>query len=198
MSRPRRHLAAFAFALICGAAVGEPVSFGIDPAHTFPSFEIDHLAFSKHRGRFNRTTGTVILDRVAKRGEIDLHIDATSIDTGHDALEKVLRSDSFFDVEKFPELRFQSSQLEFEGDQLAAVQGTLTMKGVSRPLTLRVEHFHCGRQLLRPGLICGANASGRLLRSEFGIDKYINFGIGDEVRLSIQVEAVAPDAAPAN
>ena len=195
MSLPRHHLAGLALTLICGAAAGAPQSFAIDPTHTFPAFEVDHLAFSKHRGRFNRTSGTVVLDRVAKRGEIELRVEAASIDTGHEALEKVLKSDSFFDAEKFPELRFASSQLDFEGERLVAVHGTLTMKGVSRPLSLRVDHFHCGRQLMRPGLICGANASGRLLRSEFGIDKYINFGIGDEVRLSIQVEAVAPDEA---
>lgn len=193
-------LVGLALALACGAASAEPVKFTVDPAHTFPAFEIDHLAFSKHRGRFNRSRGTVILDREAGRGEVEILIDANSIDTGDETLEKVLKSDSFFDVEKFPELRYQASQLDFAGDRLIAAHGTLTMKGLGRPLSLTIDQFHCGRQFLRPGLICGANATGRLLRSEFGIDKYISFGIGDEVRLSIQVEAIAPDpqAAPVN
>lgn len=200
MSAAPRRLAGLCCALLCAGAAAEPLKYDIDPAHTFPSFEVSHLGFSKHRGRFNKTGGTLVLDRQARRGELQVSIDASSIDTGQDALERVLRSEGFFDVAKFPELRFQSSQLEFDGDRLSAVHGTLTIKGIDRPLSLQIDHFHCGRQFLQPRPVCGANASARLLRSDFGIDKYLALGLGDEVRITIQVEVLGElaDTGPAN
>lgn len=172
-------------------AVAEPVSFKLDPTHTFPAFEVSHLGFSLHRGRFNGSRGTLTLDRDRQSGVLEVTIDAASLDTGHAELEKVLRSDGFFDVERFPELRYQSSKLIFEGERLVAVEGALTLKGTTRPVRLTVDHFHCGRPLFQPNEVCGANATARLLRSEFGIDKYVSFGLGDEVKITIQVEAIA-------
>lgn len=200
MSALPGRLAGFCCALLCAGAGAEPLKYDIDPAHTFPSFELSHLGFSRHRGRFNSTRGILILDRQARRGELQVTIDAASIDTGHEALEKVLRSESFFDVAKFPELHFQSSRLDFDGDRPSAVHGTLTMKGVARPLSLQLDHFYCGRQFLQPRPVCGANATARLLRSDFGIDKYVTLGLGDEVRITIQVEALGEpaDSGPAN
>lgn len=192
------HAVLFGLALaVNGSAGAEPVKYTLDPTHTFPMFELSHLGFSMHRGRFNRTRGSLVLDQTAKRGELSVIIDAASIDTGQEALEKVLLGDGFFDVDTYPELRFRSSRLEFEGDRLSAVHGVLNMKGVDRPLSLKVDHFHCGRQLLKPRPICGANATGTLLRSEFNLDKYVSFGVGNEVRITIQVEAIAdPDDTP--
>jgi polyisoprenoid-binding protein YceI len=200
MKAAPQRLAGLGFALLCAGAAAEPVKYDIDPAHTFPSFEVSHLGFSKHRGRFNSTRGTLILDRAAKRGELQVVIDANSIDTGQETLEKALRSESFFDVAKFPEIRFQSSRLEFDGERVSAVQGNLTIKGITRPLSLQLDHFHCGRQFLQPRPVCGANASARLLRSEFGIDKYLALGLGDEVRITIQVEVLGElaDSGPPN
>ncbi|HET6720253.1 MAG TPA: YceI family protein [Rhodocyclaceae bacterium] len=200
MNAALQRLAGLGLALLCGSAAGEAVKYEIDPAHTFPSFEVSHLGFSVHRGRFNATRGTLILDRAARRGELQVVIDTASIDTGQEALEKALRSESFFDVAKFPEMRFQSSRLEFDGERISAVHGTLTIKGVARPLSLKIDHFHCGRQFLQPRPVCGANASARLLRSEFGIDKYVSLGLGDEVRIAIQVEVLGElaEAGPAN
>lgn len=200
MTAARQRLAGLGFAVLCGSASAEAVKYEIDPAHTFPSFEISHLGFSKHRGRFNATRGTLLLDRAARRGELQVVIDASSIDTGQETLEKILRSESFFDVAKFPEIQFQSSRLEFDGDRVSGVHGTLTIKGVARPLSLQLDHFHCGRQFLQPRPVCGANASGRLLRSEFGIDKYVTLGLGDEVKITIQVEVLGElsDSGPVN
>lgn len=200
MTAAPQRLAGLCFALLGTGAAAEPLKYDIDPAHTFPSFEISHLGFSKHRGRFNATRGTLILDRAARRGELQVVIDAGSIDTGQETLEKVLRSESFFDVATFPEIHFRSSRLEFDGDRISAVFGSLTIKGVTRPLSLQLDHFHCGRQFLQPRPVCGANASGRLLRSDFGIDKYITLGLGDEVKITIQVEVLGEpiDSGPAN
>lgn len=197
MRRARRYPALIALAAFSTLCAAEPVRFDIDPTHTFPTFEISHLGFSKHRGRFNRTRGTVMLDLAEKRGEISVTIEASSIDTGHEALETVLRSKGFFDAEQFPELRFRSTQMTFDGERPIAVHGTLSMKGVDQAITLEIDHFHCGHRVFEPRRVCGANASGRLLRSAYGIDKYVNFGLGDEVLLVIQIEAMAELPPPA-
>lgn len=179
-------------------ALAEPRRYEIDPAHTFPMFEVGHLGFSRHRGRFNTTRGALTLDRAAARGELEVVIAAETIDTGHDALEKVLRGDGFFDVERFPELRFRSTRFEFDGDRVRAVVGELTLLGQTRPLRLELDFFHCGHHLLLQREVCGANATGTLRRSDFGMDKFVRLGVGDEVKLSIQVEAHGERAEPAN
>lgn len=178
------------------SATAESRRYEIDPTHTFPMFEVSHLGYSWHRGRFNLARGVLTLDRAAARGELEVVVDARSLDTGHEALEKVLRSDGFFDVERFPELRFRSTRFEFEGDRVRAVVGELTLLGQTRPLRLELDHFHCGHHLLLQREVCGANATGRLRRSDFGMDKFVRMGVGDEVKLTIQVEAHGERAEP--
>ena len=167
-----------------------PERYRVDASHTFPSFEIDHLGFSRHRGRFNRTEGTIDLDRPAGRGRIDLRIETGSISTGDTKLEDILRSEAFFHTRAFPEARFRSQSLQFVDQKLTAVDGELTLLGVTRSIRLGVDHFHCGLVILGMRYVCGANATGTLSRSAFGMDKYVNFGLGDEVRLTIQIEAI--------
>lgn len=169
--------------------------FQIDPSHTFPGFEVSHLGFSFHRGRFNTTAGRVVLDRAARRGEIAITMDAGSLDTGDAALEKELQGPNFFDAERHPTLRFSSEQLLFNDEgKLTGAHGYLTLLGVTRPITLRVTHFGCGTHPLTRKYTCGANAVTELLRSEFGMNKYVPF-VGDEVRITLQIEAVR-DTAP--
>lgn len=168
------------------AAAGE--RFVIDGSHTFPMFEVSHLGFSLHRGRFNQTRGTLELDLAAGRGTLDIEIDAASLDTGDEVLERELRSANFFDVERYPTLRYQADRLVFSGGQLSAVHGQLTLHGVTRQLSLDVDHFRCGNNPASKKFVCGANARATLRRSEFGIARFVPF-VGDEVRITIQVEA---------
>lgn len=160
----------------------------IDSSHTFPMFEVSHLGFSLHRGRFNRTTGVLELDLAAKRGKVDIEIDAASVDTGDEVLERELRSENFLSVERHPALRFVSDRFVFDGGRVKAVHGVLTLHGVSRPVTLDIDHFRCGQNPAIKKFVCGANARTTILRSEFGIARYVPF-VGDEVAITIQVEA---------
>ena len=182
-------LCVLALALALPAAAEQ--SYSIDPRHTFPSFEVNHHGFSIQRGRFNRTTGKVVLDPDRRTGSIEVTIDATSIDTGLDELEKVLRGPGFFDVEKFPTLNFRSRQLRFEGERLVAADGEFTMRGVTRPVTLTISQWKCGIYPATKKPACGAEAGTRIRRSEFGMMASLP-GVADEVRIAIQVEAV-PD-----
>lgn len=163
-------------------------SYTVDSRHTFPSFEINHLGFSLQRGRFNSTTGKVTLDNAAKSGSIDVTIDAASISTGLADLEKHLQSEDFFDVAKYPTIVFKSRKLKFEGDKLVGAEGDFTLHGVTRPVSLKVDHFFCGVHPMNKKINCGANATTTIKRTEYGIAKYVPL-LGDEVKISIQVEA---------
>lgn len=173
-----------AFALPATAAD----SYTVDPAHTFPNFEINHLGFSTMHGRFGATTGKITLDTAAKSGSIDITIDATSIDTGHAKRDTHLKSDEFFNVAKFPTLAYKSSKLKFNGDKLSGADGELTMLGVTKPVSLAVTAFNCGPHPMNKKPMCGANATATIKRSDFGLSTYVP-AVGDEVKITIEVEA---------
>lgn len=169
-------------------AAAAPEVFVIDPEHTFPMFEVSHLGYSFHRGRFNTTAGTITLDREAQRGRIEVSIDTTSLDTGHDKMEQELKGKDFFNVATYPTLRFEADRLVFAEQRLVAAHGTLTLLGVRQPVTLKLNHFRCATNPLTKKYSCGANAVATINRSEFGMTKYVPF-VGDEVTITIQVEA---------
>lgn len=165
-------------------------SYTLDPKHTFPSFEINHLGFSMQRGRFDHTSGKVLLDaKSASGGSIDVTIEAASISTGLAELETHLRSKDFFDAIQFPQIKFVSSKLTFNKDNLAAVDGNLTLHGVTKPVHLTVDYFHCGMNPISMKSVCGVNAYTTIKRSEFGVSKYVPM-VGDEVKIVIQVEGI--------
>jgi polyisoprenoid-binding protein YceI len=166
----------------------EPESFTIDPAHTYPSFEVNHLGFSTQRGRFDQTSGKVVVDQAKKNGSVDITIDANSIDTGAKQLDEVLRGAEFLNTAQYPTLSFHSSDLQFEGDQLTKVNGEFTMLGVSQPVTLNVTHYKCGIDPVTSKYVCGVDAETTLRRSDFGMSKFVPF-VSDDVKLKIQVEA---------
>lgn len=164
-------------------------SYTIDPRHTFPSFEINHLGFSIQRGRFDRTSGKVFLAPESGTGNITITIEAASINTGLTELENHLRGADFFDTARFPTITFKSDKLHFKKDQLLAADGLLTMHGVAKPVHLTVDQFHCGMNLISMKNTCGANVSAALKRSDFGIDKYVPL-LADDVKIEIQIEAI--------
>jgi polyisoprenoid-binding protein YceI len=179
-------------AFLISAAIALPAraadSYSVDPAHTYPNFEINHLGFSTMRGRFGATNGRIVLDAPANSGSIDITIDATSIDTGHTRRDTHLRSAEFFNVAKFPTLTYKATRLKFDGDKLIGAEGELTMLGVTKPVSLAVTAFICGLNPINKKLMCGANASASIKRSDFGLSAYVP-AISDEVKIIIGVEA---------
>lgn len=183
-----RLIALTAIGLVAGPASAAPESYTIDPRHTFPSFEISHYGFSLQRGRFNKTSGHIQLDRAAKTAVAEIVIDARSIDTGLEDLEVRLRKPDFFDAENHPNVTFRASKGTFEGDHLKTLDGELTMRGQTRPVTLTVNRFICG---LRPGAKkpqCGADATTSVKRSDFGMTYGLPI-LADEVKILLQIEA---------
>mgnify|MGYP002776376775 CR=1 FL=1 len=174
------------FALPVAAA-----EYAIDTSHTYASFEIDHMGFSTQRGQFNRTSGVIDFDSEARSGRIEIRIDATSLDTGFELRDEVLRGESWFNTKAFPDILFRSQKMIFEQEKLIAVEGTLVMLGEAKPMRLEVTRFKCGFNLALRKRGCGADAQGVLRRSDFGLQNGLPF-IGDDVRLRIQVEAYLP------
>lgn len=185
------HKTIFALAAGCSLSVSALAadSYSVDPRHTFPGFEISHLGFSTQRGRFDETSGKVTLDPKSESGNIAIAIKTASINTGLAELEKHLRSEDFFDAARYPEITFTSDKLSFNKEQLVAADGNLTLHGVTKPVRLNVEHFHCGINPIAMKYVCGADASATIKRSDFGVDKYAPV-LADEVKIVIQIEAI--------
>ncbi|WP_028007304.1 YceI family protein [Solimonas flava] len=164
-------------------------TYDLEPNHTFPRFAINHLGFSTFHGQFNKTSGTATIDLAKKTGSVDVTIDVASISTGVAKLDEHLQTPDFFDVAKYPTITFKSSQFKFDGGKLEEVRGELTMHGVTRPVTLEVENFVCKDHPMTKKPACGADLEAKIKRSDWGITTYVP-AVGDEVTLSIEVEAV--------
>jgi polyisoprenoid-binding protein YceI len=178
--------------MLAMAGLANAATYNIDPSHTYPSFEADHKGLSLWRGKFNSTKGTITMDRAAKTGSLDITIDTTSIDFGHEKMNSHAKSADIFNVEKFPTATYKGKSFKFNGDQLVSVDGELTLNGVTKPVELKVDRFKCVQDARLKREVCGANATAEFKRTDFGI----NFGIPNfapEVKLAIQVEAVAAE-----
>ena len=176
-------------ALVALPAVAQE-TYVIDPVHSQPQWIARHIGFSNQHGSFGKATGKIVLDRAAKKGSIDVSIDAMSIRTYDERLEKVVKGERFFNVEKFPTLTFKSTNLAFDGDKLVGADGELTMLGVTKPVSLKISNFSCGEQAFNKKPMCGAEATATIKRSDWGMTDGLKLGNpGDEIGLVIPVEA---------
>lgn len=163
-------------------------SYTIDPNHTFPVFEVNHLGYSVQHGRFNKSSGNITLDMAARSGSVDLTIETTSLDMGFPMWDEHMSADGFFNTAKFPTMTFKSNKLIFKDDKVVAAEGQFTLLGVTRPLTVSVSGFKCGDHPMNKKPMCGANIGGTIKRSDFGMTKYVP-AISDEVQIRVPVEA---------
>lgn len=186
-----KHIAAAVIAVASTSAFAQ--TYNIESNHTYPSFEADHMGISSWRGKFNKTTGTVKLDRAAKTGSMDIVIDAASLDFGHDKMNDHAKNKDMFNVEKFPTITYKGKSIKFNGDTPVAVEGDLTMLGVTKPVNLTINKFKCIQHPMFKREVCGADASGNFNRADFGLDYGVKMGFSPEVKLAIQVEALKAD-----
>lgn len=178
-----------AIALFAVAAPSFAQTYKVDPNHTYPSFEADHKGISFWRGKFTKTEGTITLDRAAKTGTMNITIDANSLDFGHAKMNDHAKSKDMFNVPLFPSITYVGKSMKFEGDKLVAVEGELTLLGVTKPVLLTINKFKCIEDGMTKKEICGADASAEFKRSDFGMNFALNWGFSPDVKLSIQVEA---------
>lgn len=172
------------------AAVAATADYKIDPDHTYPSFEADHMGASVWRGKFNKTTGLVTLDKEAGKGTVDLAIDLSSIDFGQDKLNEWATGKEFFDTAKFPQATYKGKLAGFVDGAPTRVDGTLTLHGVTRPVVLKLNAFKCMPHPMSKRDWCGADALATFNREEFGLAAGKDWGFKMDVTLRIQVEAV--------
>lgn len=183
-----------ALAAVATSAQAAPETYTIDNSHTYPHFTYTHLGFSKQTHKFDKTTGTVVLDRAAKSGSVDVTIDATSVNTGYALFNEHIQAADYFDTAKYPTLTFKSSKMTFNGDEPASLVGDLTIKGVTKPVTLTLTHFKCMPHPMLKVPACGANATATVKRSDFNMGKNVPY-VGDEITLTLAIEAVKVPAA---
>ena len=190
MHRKLISLAILSMGTLATAALAAPAKYDIDAEHSYPSFEADHFGgMSVWRGKFNKTTGTVVLDREAKTGTVDVTIELASVNTGHEKLNGHLKSAEFFDVEKFPTATYKGTLASFKDGAPTEVKGELTLHGVTKPVTLTIRSFKCMTHPFKKVEFCGADAVASINREDFGVAWGKNFGFKMDTRLSIQVEA---------
>jgi polyisoprenoid-binding protein YceI len=185
----RVFVGAFMVALTVPAMAAEE-SYVIEPVHSQPQWETRHINMSPQRGSFGKVSGKITLDREAKKGSIDMTIDATSIRTFDGRLDAIAKGDRFFNVEKFPTLTFKSDKIIFDGDRVVGVDGDFTMIGVTKPVSFKVVNFTCGENPFNKKPMCGAEATATIKRSDWGMTNGLNISNpGDEIKLLIPIEA---------
>ena len=186
-------LSALALALPL-AATAAPENYTLDPLHTYPHFAVEHFGVSMLWGRFDRSSGKFMIDREAKKGSLELAVETATVSTGDNnrgsrprTLDEHLRTADFFNVAEFPRMTFKAADVKFVGDNPAEIAGELTLLGVTKPLTLKIERWVCKDNPFTKKPMCGGNASGVLKRTDFGM-KYVVPAVSDEVRIYVSFE----------
>ena len=185
---PRKYLLA---ALVAGASLPALAAldrYTVDPEHTYPSLEFPHMGLSIWRGRFNKTSGKVTLDREARTGTVEIKTEISSIDFGHPKMKEFALTEEWLNAAAYPTMTY-SGTVNFDGSQPASIDGTLFLRGIYRPLKLKINQFKCIPHPIFKKELCGADAEGDLDRAEYGMTLYTGDGMG-KLHLRIQVEGL--------
>ena len=176
-------------AVAAAPALAAPETYVLDGNHSFPSFSYNHLGYSIQMSRFDKATGTVTLDKAAKTAAVDIVIDTKSVNTGSTTFNEHIQGEDFLDTAKYPTATFKSTKVVFKGDKPVSITGDLTFKGVTKPVTLKVNNFVAMPHPMLKKDAIGADASVVVKRSEFNAGKYAPH-VGDDVTISIAIEAI--------
>jgi polyisoprenoid-binding protein YceI len=176
-----------------------PGLYKSDASHAYITFSYDHQGYSRPWLRWRSWTGDLNWNPSApEQSSITAVIDAASVDSGVDKFDEHLKSADFFEVEKFPQITFNSTSVKIDGPATAKVAGDLTVKGVTKPVTLDVKINRAADDDFAKGYKLGFSGKTAVKRSDFGVDKYTPF-VGDDVEIVIEAEFVMPkeEGAPA-
>ncbi|MFQ5749453.1 MAG: YceI family protein [Planctomycetota bacterium] len=173
------------------AAVAAPEAgkYQLDPVHCTACFRVKHLGCSWFNGRFNKITGSILLDEKDLSGSsVQIEIDPASVDTNSAQRDAHLRSQSFFNAKEFPKITFQSTKVKKAGKDGFEITGDLELHGVTKPITLKVDHVGTSDNP-RMGHREGFETGFKIKRSDYGMDFMVGM-VGDEITLRIGIEAV--------
>jgi polyisoprenoid-binding protein YceI len=187
---------AFAFVIssLATAAIAAPTHYTVDPDHTHPSFEVDHFGgLSIWRGTFKKSSGSVLLDTAAQSGSVEITVDTSTIDLAQDKLNEHASGPEMLDAAKYPTAVYKATLGGFKSGVPTVATGTLTLHGVTKPLTLQIDSFKCIQHPMLKKEVCGADAVGTFNRADFGVNYGQQYGFKQDVQMRIQVEAVKAD-----
>ena len=179
-----------ALVAFAAAAQAAPETYVIDNSQTASQFSYRALGLSSQTHRFEKISGKVVFDHVAKTGSADVMIDATSVNTGNSLLNEHIQAADFFDTANHPAIIFKSTRMTLDGEQ-PSMSGNLTIKGVTRPVTLAVSTFQCMQDPTFKLESCGAQASVTIRRSDFNMGKHA-FLVSNDITLNLAIKAVKP------
>lgn len=189
-----KHLLAALLALPAAAVIAAPTTYQIEPTHTYPSFEADHMGgLSVWRGKFNKTSGSVTFDKAAQQGSVDITVDIDSIDYGFDLMNTKAKSEELFDAAKYPTATYKGKLAGFKKGVPTKVMGDLTLRGITKPVQLNILSFKCMPHPMVKREVCGADAMATFKRDDFGMAAGKDWGFKMDVTLRIQVEALAAE-----
>jgi polyisoprenoid-binding protein YceI len=186
MQQTYKRAAVALVAVVAAAPVVAQEVYVLDARHTTPTFEVTHIGFSQQRGLFGNTTGKVTLDRAAKKGTIEVSIASASLLMAP-ALQNLVKGDEFLNVEKFPTMTYNASDLVFDGENVVGANGTFTMLGVTKPVALKLTSFKCAPNPFNKKPMCGGEATATIKRSEFGMKAAMG-AASDDIRIIIAFE----------
>ncbi|MCC7545670.1 MAG: polyisoprenoid-binding protein [Aquabacterium sp.] len=189
-----KHLFAALLALPAAAVIAAPTTYQIEPTHTYPSFEADHMGgLSVWRGKFNKTSGSVTFDKAGQQGSVDITVDIDSIDYGFDLMNTKAKSEELFDAAKYPTATYKGKLAGFKKGVPTKVIGDLTLRGITKPVQLNILSFKCMPHPMVKREVCGADAMATFKRDDFGMAAGKDWGFKMDVTLRIQVEALAAE-----
>lgn len=189
MKKLTKLAAGIALTASAATAFAAPEVFNLDSTHSFPRFSYSHLGYSIQMSRFDKATGTVTLDKAAKTAAVDIVIDTKSVNTGSTTFNEHIQNEDFLDTAKYPTATFKSTKVIFDGDKPAKIEGNLTLKGITKPVTLTVTSFQAMPHPMLKRDAIGANATTKVKRTDFNMGKNAPY-VGDEVTIDISLEAI--------
>ncbi len=170
----------------------KPGDYQLDPSHAAVVFAVDHLGFSTYYGRFNTLEGRLSFSpKAPENSSVAITIKTASVDTNSEELDDKLRAATMFDSEVFPDARFVSTGVTVTGDNLGQLDGLLTIKDITQPVSLSVAFGGSGTNPLTGKQTVGFNAEGQIKRSDFGLTAWLPL-VGDDIHLLINAEFIRP------
>jgi len=165
-------------------------AYTLDTDHAALLFKINHLGFSTFLGRFTEFDATLDFDpENIENSSMEVIVNMASINVNLPEFEEELRGDNWLDTEAFPQAVYRTTEfVEFVDDSTFIFAGDLTFHGVTAPVNLEISFHGGGRNFLTRSYTVGFSASAKFLRSDFGVDRFTSFGVGDEIELEIHVE----------
>lgn len=187
MPTPRTWIAGLiALCILLWNASSQASEFTLDPSRTLVAFEMRSMGTTQ-RGEFRSAAGTVMLDPAAERGELDIVIDARSLQASTEMTAKFVRGPSMLNTAVYPEIAYRAQRIVFADGRPTRIEGELTLLGATRSVALDVSSYDCVGQGEQR---CAIVASASVKRSAFGMTRYMLFA-SDDVKLAIQAEGVS-------